>query len=106
EAYGARERDELQANVFAREFLLPRTVAADLFAKGTGPRKAAKELGIPLEVARQQMLDAALLPAGAAHEVKQLHDMKPDQRDAAHAPVRFVNVVAGPGTGKTSTLIH
>lgn len=106
EAYGARERDELQANVFARELLLPRDVAAKLFAEGLGPAAMAKKLGIPLEVCRQQTLDAVLLPVGAPQEPKKLHDMKPDQRKAAHAPERFVNVVAGPGTGKTSTLIH
>ena len=34
EAYGARERAELQANIFARELLLPRSVARDLFLTG------------------------------------------------------------------------
>ena len=50
EAYGARERNELRANVFARELLLPRAVARSLFEGGVGPGEAAKTYGIHLEV--------------------------------------------------------
>ena len=106
EAYGARERQELQANVFARELLLPRLVARNLAAQGQGPSKVASDLEIPLEFARQQMLDALLLPEAAAAAEKVLHTPSPDQQAAAEAKERFANVVAGPGTGKTSTLIH
>lgn len=105
EAYGARERQELQANVFAREFLLPRVVAKELFQAGKGPRQVAHELGIPLDFAQQQMLDAVLLPE-AVERTPVLHEPSAAQKRAAHAPERFANVVAGPGTGKTSTLIH
>lgn len=106
EAYGARERQELQANVFARELLLPRRIVRSLFISGHGARKIAKELGIPLRIVRQQMLDAVLLPDALPESQKGLHDPSPDQEEAAKAEERFVNVVAGPGTGKTSTLIH
>lgn len=106
EAYGARERQELQANVFARELLLPRLVARKLAALGNGPSEVATDLGIPLEFARQQMLDALMLPEAAEAADKVLHPPSPDQRAAAEAKERFANVVAGPGTGKTSTLIH
>lgn len=105
EAYGARERQELQANVFAREFLLPRTVARQLFLAGKGPREVAGELRIPLDFAQQQMLDSVLLPE-LEEKPTELHPASPDQLQAARAPERFANVVAGPGTGKTSTLIH
>lgn len=105
EAYGVRERQELQANVFARELLLPRELARKLAAKGLGPAKIADNLGIPLEFARQQMLDALLLPA-AEESTTPLKEPSPDQIKAAQAAERFANVVAGPGTGKTSTLIH
>lgn len=105
EAYGARERQELQANVFAREFLLPRAVAKALFEAGKGLRQVAHELGIPLDFAQQQMLDAVLLPE-AVEKPAVLHVPSPAQWRAARAPERFANVVAGPGTGKTSTLIH
>lgn len=105
EAYGARERQELQANVFARELLLPRHVARKLALSGLGPTRAAKDLGIPLEFVRQQMLDALLLPDVEA-ATSTLHPPSPDQLAAARANERAANVVAGPGTGKTSTLVH
>ncbi len=105
EAYGARERQELQANVYARELLLPRDVARKLAFSGVGPSKVAKDLGIPLEFARQQMLDALLLP-DAESTTSALNPPSPDQLAAARAEERAANVVAGPGTGKTSTLIH
>lgn len=106
EAYGARERQELQANVFARELLLPRHIARALFVAGVGARKAAANLGIPLRVTRQQMLAAVLLPMVADAAPKVLYPPSAIQAKAAHAGERFANVVAGPGTGKTSTLIH
>lgn len=106
EAYGVRERQELQANVFARELLLPREVANQLFHAGLGPTEAARELGIPKEIARLQYLDAVLLPPAVPSRPSVLHAPSPDQAAAAKASERFANVVAGPGTGKTSTLVH
>lgn len=105
EAYGARERQELQANVFARELLLPRDVARQIALTGKGPTSAAAELGIPLEFVRQQMLDGLLLP-DFAETASPLSKPSPDQLAAARAEERASNVVAGPGTGKTTTLIH
>lgn len=105
EAYGARERQELQANVFARELLLPRDVARDLALLGKGPTEIAQQLGIPREFVCQQMLDALLLPE-ASVTTNTLNKPSPDQRAAAMAEERAANVVAGPGTGKTTTLIH
>lgn len=106
EAYGARERQELQANVFGREFLLPRCLAKKLFEDGLGPNQVAANLGIPLSIVQQQTLDAILLPEEEIEVLKPLHEPSEDQKQAARAKERFVNVVAGPGTGKTSTLIN
>lgn len=106
EAYGARERQELQANVFGRELLLPRHLAKQLFDAGHGPRKIAEDLDLPLDLVRLQILDAALLPPDVPTSLKPLHSPSTDQALAARASERYVNVVAGPGTGKTSTLIH
>lgn len=106
EAYGARERQELQANVFGREFLLPRGLAKKLFEAGLGANQVAKDLCIPLNIVQQQMLDAILLPEDKSEHSKTLDEPSDDQKQAAYANERFVNVVAGPGTGKTSTLIN
>lgn len=106
EAYGARERQELQANVFARELLLPRDVARQLSAAGRGPMEVAHSLHIPIKIVRQQTLDAVLLPQAPLLIPKPPITPSADQAQAARAEERFVNVVAGPGTGKTSTLIE
>lgn len=107
EAYGARERQELRANVFAREFLLPRSVARKLYSDGVGPRQIAKDYNIHLEVARQQVLDAVMLPRiTATIESKTPPPPSSDQLEAIKAEEVFVNVVAGPGSGKTTTLVH
>lgn len=107
ESYGLRERQELRANVFARELLLPRAVARKLFAEGLGPARVSLDYGVDLEVARQQMLDAILLPALTPPATKlKRHEPTPDQKEAAEATERFANVVAGPGSGKTLTLVE
>ena len=62
EAYGARERLELQANVFARELLLPRAVASQMFHGGMGASAIAASLQVPLEIVRLQLFDGVLLP--------------------------------------------
>jgi len=106
EAYGARERQELQANVFSRELLVPQSVVREIYLKGQGPARIAHDLGVPIEYVRQQMLDALLLPQAEPAGTKVLYPASDDQSAAARAAERFANVVAGPGTGKTSTLIH
>lgn len=106
EAYGARERLELQANVFARELLLPRGVASRLFQSGMGATTIAANLQMPLEIVRLQLFDGILLPILPLAPPPPLPLMTQGQHDAATASETFVNVVAGPGTGKTTTLIH
>lgn len=63
EDYGARERRELQADVFAREFVLPRARATQLHMRdGLGATGIAMRTGLPLALVRQQLFDALLLP--------------------------------------------
>jgi superfamily I DNA/RNA helicase len=106
EAYGARERLELAANVFARELLLPAAVARAAFAQGFGAHAISKKIALPLDMVRQQLLDAVLLPNAQEAEPAPHHELTDEQRDAAHASERYVNVIAGPGTGKTACLIE
>lgn len=107
EAYGARERAELQANIFAREFLLPRKVAKMLHLSGKSARAISIELVLPLELVRQQLLDGLLLPAHTATSEVPTEPVVPtaEQRGAALSTEKVSLVVAGPGTGKTTTLL-
>lgn len=107
EAYGARERAELQANIFARELLLPREVARAHFLDGKTATQLQKELDLPLELVRQQLLDGLLLPEPLAADKEAKEPITPtaEQTKAATSNETASLVVAGPGTGKTATLL-
>ena len=61
--YGRKQRREVQMDLFAREFLLPRAVARRLHLEDELTASAiAERLGAPFEVVAQQLLDALLLP--------------------------------------------
>ncbi len=109
EDYGARERRELQANVFAREFVLPRALARRLHMSGAMTSIAiAETTGLPKGLVRQQLFDALLLPpAPAETEAAETRPLQPDpsqDRAVAHRGTPF-QLQAGPGTGKTRTLV-
>lgn len=107
EAYGARERAELQANTFARELLLPRGLARRLFLAGKTAKQIQLELNLPLELVRQQLLDGLLLPEPLTNTAEPLEPIIPtsEQITAAMSQEKTSLVVAGPGTGKTTTLL-
>ncbi|KMN48640.1 DNA helicase UvrD [Chromobacterium violaceum] len=107
EAYGARERAELQANIFARELLLPREVARALFLAGKTALQLQQDLDLPLELVRQQLLDGLLLPNQKIEDEAAKKPTIPtdEQRKAAESTADTSLVVAGPGTGKTTTLL-
>jgi DNA helicase-2/ATP-dependent DNA helicase PcrA len=112
EDYGARERRELQANVFAREFLFPRSIAAHLhLQQNMSAAGIAQKTGLPIPLVRQQLYDALLLPrapmTSAGEPVESAYMPRPDPSQdlaAAHRGAPFL-LQAGPGTGKTRTLI-
>jgi DNA helicase-2/ATP-dependent DNA helicase PcrA len=111
EDYGAHERRELQANIFAREFLFPRALARSLYLnEGFGAATISEKTGLPKNLVRQQLLDAILLPplpraAGVAAGPQQPQRSDGSQdRAAAHRGSPF-QLQAGPGTGKTRTLV-
>ena len=109
EDYGARERRELQANVFAREFLLPRAEARRLhLTQHLGAAAIADGLRLPKDLVRQQLLDALLLPdAPPSGSEPTSRGGKPDPSQGAAAGHRgsAFRLEAGPGTGKTRTLV-
>jgi superfamily I DNA/RNA helicase len=108
ESYGARERQELQANVFAREFLLPRRDARDAFLDHKQSATGLAGLRqLPLELVRLQLYDGILLPhVDKPAKVFRLPDEPTSAQKPAvdsDAPVSLVE--AGPGTGKTTALL-
>ena len=111
EDYGVRERRELQANVFAREFMLPRALARRLYLEeGLGASAIADKTGLAKDLVRQQLFDALLLLPPSAPEVSEGAPPRPQRPDAsqdraaAHRGSPF-QLQAGPGTGKTRTLV-
>ncbi len=109
EDYGARERRELEANVFAREFLFPRSFARKLHLdEGETALAVATATGLPLPLVRQQILDALLLPEIAQEPEKPVVAFKSDpaQETAAVHRGSPYQLKAGPGTGKTRTLVR
>lgn len=106
--YSRRQRREVQMDLFARELLLPRGVARQLhLEQGLTCTDVATRLGAPFEVVAQQMLDALLLPPASFEEevVAEQRELNKEQRSAAsHRGAPFL-LQAGPGTGKTRTLV-
>lgn len=106
--YSRRQRREVQMDLFARELLLPRLVAVELHVgRGLTCSAIAQRLDAPFEVIAQQMLDALLLPAipSAAAEVDVEIPLNEKQRTAAQHRGQAFLLQAGPGTGKTRTLV-
>ncbi len=110
EGYGPEELREREANVFAREFLLPTDVIRDWHdARRASASDIAERLGLPEALVLQQMARALLTPEispthvtlGETHELP----LDPSQEEAAHAPRGPLLLEAGPGTGKTRTLV-
>lgn len=109
-AYSPRQRLEVQADVFAQEFLLPADrLRTRLVGGRERPSAIADELGLPVEFVRMQAIRALLLPPlpmpGAAGKAGTGPPLDPEQREAAEWDHRPLVLDAGPGTGKTRTLI-
>ena len=110
EDYGARERRELQANVFAREVLFPRILAKNLYLQeGKTTSEITKITELPINLIRQQVLDSILLPEipevdpdESPNFIPKLDKAQDTAAEHRNAPFQMQ---AGPGTGKTRTLI-
>ncbi|MER9567024.1 ATP-dependent helicase [Mesorhizobium sp. M0571] len=109
EAYGVKERREAQANVFARELLLPRALARRLFLGGMRARAIAEQTGLNLALVFQQLTDALLLPEPrppAPARPDKFKNLDDSQKYAAGFRGKALLLEAGPGTGKTRTLVE
>lgn len=111
EGYGPEERREREANVFAREFLLPTDVLKDWYlAEGLDATAIAARVGVPEGMVLHQLTRALLtpdIPDEPAVEVttEATPNLDPSQQAAAHAEHGPLLLEAGPGAGKTRTLI-
>jgi len=109
EGYGARERRELQANVFGRELLLPGSLARDLFLKENWRASTiADKLILPPDIVFQQLCDALLVPLTpepSKPEKSEKPGLNQLQKEAAEHWGSPLLLEAGPGTGKTRTLV-
>jgi DNA helicase II / ATP-dependent DNA helicase PcrA len=113
ESYSPKERREAQANVFAREFLLPSDQLRTWFIHNHWTAAdIAQYVDVPESLVFHQLTDALLLPAITEEPDLVKTDSQPaglkldsSQETAAHAPKGPLLVEAGPGTGKTRTLV-
>jgi hypothetical protein len=110
--YGPRQRRETEANVFARELLLPLPLVRQLFyEEHKTAAEIASELQLPVSLVIGQLTDA-LTGDTSGTEDEADTDVEPpsaltldeSQEAAARADGGPILLGAGPGTGKTRTL--
>lgn len=112
EGYGPHERIECEANIFAREFLLPCNKLKRLFVEdGLNAEQIAERTGMGIEMVCHQLAYALLTPeislGDENPEKEDEKELKLDdfQKTAAQVPEGPQMLEAGPGTGKTRTLV-
>ncbi len=110
EGYSSRERKEIQADVFAGEFLCPSDwIRQEYVDRSRRPAEIAADLGLPLNLVMNQIIRALLLPSIRPAEsggTKHMTVLDDSQKTAATWNNGPLLVDAGPGTGKTRTLVH
>ena len=106
--YSRMARQEVQMDLFAREFLFPRALARQWHLdEGLSASQIADRLQAPFDMVAVQLFDALLLPPVPLAKTKRTKskDLNPEQKDAADFVGGPLLVRAGPGTGKTQTLV-
>ena len=107
--YGSRERREVIMDLFAREFLVPRSIVKRWhLEEGMTSVDISNRINAPLRVVQQQLLDALLLPLSVPEPlqvVKKGSALDKSQASAASHQGSPYQLQAGPGTGKTTTLV-
>ncbi len=106
--YSNRAREEVYMDLFAREFLFPRTLAWSWHVDDSlSANDIAKKLGAPYPMVAVQLFDALLLPPSEQVEdgVSPPKPLNEEQRRAAEHDGEALLLKAGPGTGKTQTLV-
>lgn len=106
--YGRKQRREVQMDLFAREFLIPRSVVRNLHVRcELSASDIALQFGAPFDVVAQQLFDALLLPQAVLEAETEFIERTPNALQSAAASHRgnAYLLEAGPGTGKTQTLV-
>lgn len=110
--YNPRSLEEVQANAFAAEFLCSSNEAFRIWKDNSGitMSEIAQQLGSPLFIVRSQLADAlyklVFVKTDTQESYKKNIKCVPKQEEAAKHRGNPVLVDAGPGTGKTATLIR
>jgi DNA helicase-2/ATP-dependent DNA helicase PcrA len=107
--YGPRQRREAEANVWAREFLLPVPLARELFYnKKWDAATIAQRLSLALSVVTAQLNETLSAEPDEETEAApvpvHVSSLDESQAAAARSEISPLLVGAGPGTGKTLTL--
>lgn len=107
--YNTRERREQEANLFALELLVPADALWEqLQQPGTTITSLAAHFGVSPDALATQLVNVCCLapPAAPGHSSapKRPAPPDPDQQAAVVAPLPTL-VVAGPGTGKTRSMV-
>lgn len=104
--YSSKSRREIQMDLFSRELLMPRSLLRRLHLEGMTAAAIAAALGAPYDAVAQQLLDALLLPEVVLDddEIDRFPLNERQERAATHSGKAFL-LEAGPGTGKTKTLV-
>jgi DNA helicase-2/ATP-dependent DNA helicase PcrA len=109
EGYSPEERREREANVYAREFLLPTDLLRQWYlSDGLRANEIATRAGVRETIVLHQLARLLLVPALSDED--QAESVEPllldsSQQEAAYAERGPLLVEAGPGTGKTRTLV-
>lgn len=106
--YSRKARQEVQMDLFARELLFPRSLARRWHLdEHLSASEIATRLQAPYDMVAVQLFDALLLPAVAPAEAESSRSkpLNPEQKDAASHQGSPLLLKAGPGTGKTQTLV-
>lgn len=115
DGYSPVQRRENEANLFAAELLLPTQLARRMFLKeGATSETIAQLLGLPTSLVQMQMADAVLMPPPpiddenppAPTPASAPVNLDPSQYAAAQVAAGPLLLGAGPGTGKTKTLVE
>jgi ATP-dependent DNA helicase UvrD/PcrA len=111
EAYNPREREEREANIFAREVLLPADSLNTLvLEQGKNAEEIARLIGVPEGMVFHQLsfsllVNDLLSDQAESSVIADIPPLDDSQKIVAEWTDGPLLVEAGPGTGKTKTLI-